>query len=185
MHDFRQGFRESLAEPGGAERLADALAANPPVEHPVVARHPVSGEQALYVNSLFTTHIKGMTARESRAILQMLYAHLIEPEFTVRLCWAPRTLAIWDNRSTQHKPVNDYFPAHRRMHRVTIEGDVPSAALVRRVTTVVTGSTGHLGEALVRTLRADGESVIGVDMRPGPYTDRVGRIEDIELPATP
>ena len=49
------------------------------------------------------------------------------------------------------------------------------------MTTVVTGSTGHLGEALVRTLRADGESVIGVDMRPGPYTDRVGRIEDIEF----
>lgn len=129
VHDFRQGFRESLAEPGGAERLADALAANPPVEHPVVARHPVSGEQALYVNSLFTTHIKGMTARESRAILQLLYAHLIEPEFTVRLRWAPETLAIWDNRSTQHKPVNDYFPAHRRMHRVTIEGDAPKAAL--------------------------------------------------------
>ncbi|MCH2099783.1 MAG: NAD-dependent epimerase/dehydratase family protein, partial [Pseudomonadales bacterium] len=49
------------------------------------------------------------------------------------------------------------------------------------MTTVVTGSTGHLGEALVRTLRADGEAVVGVDMRPGPCTDRVGRIEDVDF----
>lgn len=49
------------------------------------------------------------------------------------------------------------------------------------MTTVVTGSTGHLGEALVRTLRADGEAVVGVDMRPGPWTDRVGRIEDVDF----
>ena len=128
VHDFRAGFRESLAEPGGPERLADALAANPPVRHPVVARHPLTGRRALYVNSLFTTRIAGLAGHESRALLDLLFAHLAQPEFTVRLRWAPETLAIWDNRCTQHKPVNDYFPAHRRMHRVTIEGEAPRAA---------------------------------------------------------
>ena len=127
-HDFRLGFRESLAEPGGPERLADAIAANPPVSHPIVTRHPITGAECLNVNSLFTSSIDGFSASESRAILEMLFAHVVQPEFVVRLRWAPGTLALWDNRCTQHKPVNDYFPAHRRMHRVTILGDAPVAA---------------------------------------------------------
>jgi taurine dioxygenase len=47
------------------------------------------------------------------------------PEFSVRFSWKPGSIAIWDNRSTQHRPVNDYFPAHRRMERITIDGDRP------------------------------------------------------------
>ena len=122
VHDFRFGFRESLAEPGGAERLADALAANPPVRHPVVRTHPETQRQALYVNGLFTQAIDGVSAMESAALLKFLYQHIVSPEFTVRLAWEPGTLAVWDNRSTQHKPVNDYFPAPRKLHRVTSEG---------------------------------------------------------------
>ena len=125
VHDFRHGFRESLAEPGGGERLADALAANPPVSHPVIRTHPETGARAIYVNPLFTTRIEGLTASESRDILNFLYRHTVTPEFTVRLCWEPHTAAIWDNRSVQHKPVNDFFPQHRKLHRVTIAGDRP------------------------------------------------------------
>lgn len=125
VHDFRHGFAESLAEPGGAERLADAVAANPPVEHPLVRTHPESGRQALYVNPLFTTRIKGLAPAESRALLEFLYTHMVTEEFTVRLNWQPETIAIWDNRCTQHKPVNDFFPQHRRLHRVTVAGDRP------------------------------------------------------------
>lgn len=125
VHDFSFGFRESLAEPGGRERLADAVAANPPVEHPVVVSHPLTGARGLYVNSLFTTRIKGMKPRESRALLDLLFAHVTEPEYVCRLRWSARSFAVWDNRCTQHRPVNDYFPAHRRMHRVTVEGDAP------------------------------------------------------------
>ncbi len=123
VHDFRHGFAESLAEPGGAERLADAIAANPPVTHPVVRTHPETGAKSLYVNALFTTHIEDLTPLESRRLLAFLYDHIVTPEFTVRLVWQPDTLAIWDNRATQHKPVNDYFPQPRRLHRVTIEGE--------------------------------------------------------------
>ncbi len=124
-HDFRQGFKESLAEPGGAERLAPAVAANPPVNHPVIRTHPETGAKAIFVNPLFTSAIEGLTRDESAALLAMLYAHVVTPEFTVRLQWQPGTIAIWDNRITQHKPVNDYFPQHRRLWRVTIRGDVP------------------------------------------------------------
>lgn len=127
VHDFSHGFRESLAAPGGRERLADAVAANPPVRHPVVTRHPVSGARALYVNSLFTTHIEGMKSRESRALLDFLFSHVIEPEYVCRFRWSPGAIAFWDNRHTQHKPVNDYFPAHRLMHRITIQGSRPRA----------------------------------------------------------
>lgn len=42
------------------------------------------------------------------------------PEFQARLRWQEGTLAVWDNRSTQHYAVGDYFPAHRKLHRITI-----------------------------------------------------------------
>lgn len=125
VHDFRQGFRESLAEPGGAERLADAIAANPPVEHPLVRAHPESGRKSIYVNALFTSHIKDLKPRESEQLLSFLYRHIVTEEYTVRLNWQPGSVAIWDNRSTQHKPINDFLPQHRLMHRVTITGDRP------------------------------------------------------------
>lgn len=125
VHDFSQGFAESLAEPGGQERLQAAVDANPPVTHPVVTRHPRTGAQTLYVNALFTSHIVGLTPNESRDILSFLYQHITRNEFTVRLNWEPNTVAIWDNRITQHKPINDFFPQPRKLHRITIEGERP------------------------------------------------------------
>jgi taurine dioxygenase len=124
-HDFAHGFKESLAEPGGYERLKGALDANPPVDHPVVRTHPVTGRKALYVNVLFTVRINELTAAESRAVLELLFRHAACDEFTARVGWQRDTLVMWDNRSTQHKPVNDFFPQHRRMHRVTVAGDRP------------------------------------------------------------
>jgi len=126
VNDFRQGFRESLAEPGGAERLAPAIAENPPVAHPLIRTHPESGRKAIYANALFTSHIVGLPSAESDALLGFLYRHVVAEEHTVRLSWQPGTVAIWDNRSTQHKPVNDFFPQHRLMHRVTLTGDQPA-----------------------------------------------------------
>ena len=124
-HDFASGFKESLAEPGGWERLRGALAEHPAVTHPVVRTHPASGRKAIYVNRLFTTRINGLAPRESEALLEFLCAEVTTVEYTVRLAWQPGTVAIWDNRATQHKPVNDYFRQHRRMHRVTVAGERP------------------------------------------------------------
>ena len=125
VHDFAYGFKESLAEPGGRERLAQALADNPPVEHPVIRTHPESGKRVIFVNELFTTHIVGMHRAESDALLGFLYQHIKTPEYSCRFGWEPNCIAIWDNRSTQHKPINDYFPAHRKLERITIDGDKP------------------------------------------------------------
>jgi alpha-ketoglutarate-dependent taurine dioxygenase len=61
--------------------------------------------------------INELAATESRAVLDLLFRHVTTDEFTVRLNWAPDTLVIWDSRATQHKPVNDFFPQHRRMHQ--------------------------------------------------------------------
>lgn len=124
-HDFRHGFKESLAEAGGAERLAPVVAANPPVSHPLIRTHPETGARAIFVNPLFTTGIEGLKREESDALLDMLYAHILTAEFTVRLQWSRGTIAMWDNRITWHKPVNDYFPQHRRMLRITLRGDRP------------------------------------------------------------
>ena len=97
------------------------VVANPPVEHPVVRTHPVSGKKGLYVNSLFTARISGMKEKESQALLAFLYGHMVTPEYTCRFNWRPDSVAFWDNRITQHKPVNDYWPQHRRMQRITID----------------------------------------------------------------
>lgn len=125
IHDFRFGFKESLAEEGGRERLAQALEDYPPVSHPVIRTHPESGKKVIFVNSLFTTHIVGLPAKESRAILDFLFEHIATDEYTCRFHWEENCIALWDNRSTQHKPINDYFPAHRQLHRITIDGDRP------------------------------------------------------------
>ncbi|MAV33188.1 MAG: taurine dioxygenase [Gammaproteobacteria bacterium] len=125
VHDFSHGFKESLAEPGGRKRLEQAVKENPPVIHPVIRIHPESGKKVIFVNSLFTTHIVGLHKKESDALLSFLFEHIVTPEFSCRFQWRPNDIAIWDNRSTQHKPINDYFPAHRRMERITIDGDMP------------------------------------------------------------
>ena len=122
-HDFSYGFKESLAEPGGKERLAKAVKDNPPVLHPVIRTHPESNQKVIFVNALFTTKIVGLPEKESSAILEFLYDHIISPEYTCRFHWEPNSIAIWDNRSTQHKPINDYFPAHRLLERIAIDGD--------------------------------------------------------------
>jgi taurine dioxygenase len=124
-HDFSFGFKESLAEPGGKERLAQAVADNPPVSHPVIRIHPESGKKVIFVNALFTTKIMGLSEKESSTILSFLYEHIITPAYTCRFHWEPNSIAIWDNRSTQHKPINDYFPAHRLLERIAIDGDKP------------------------------------------------------------
>ena len=125
VHDFSYGFSESLAESGGRARLEKAVLDNPPVVHPVIRTHPESGKRVIFVNALFTTHIVGLPKEESKAILAFLYEHIKTPEFTCRFSWGVNCIAIWDNRSTQHKPINDYFPAHRCLERIVIDGDKP------------------------------------------------------------
>ncbi len=94
-------------------------------EHPVIRTHPETGRRALYVNVGHTTHFKGWTEDESASLLGYLFKHQIAAELTCRFRWQPGSLSFWDNRCTQHYPVNDYQGFKRVMHRVTLEGDVP------------------------------------------------------------
>ena len=104
--------------------LEEALAAWPPVSHPVVRTHPESGRKALYVYDVAVSQIEGLTERESQALLPLLCEHVRSPEFQCRFRWEPGSIAFWDNRAVQHCGVPD-FTERRVMHRATLKGDVP------------------------------------------------------------
>jgi taurine dioxygenase len=122
IHDFKP-FRELFDD--SAEDRKNVMGWEilyPPAIHPVVRVHPVTGRKVLFVNPQFTVGIKNMDERESRPLLEVLFQQAQVPEYQFRHHWAPHTLIMWDNRSTQHYAVNDYFPQRRYMERVTIKG---------------------------------------------------------------
>ena len=94
-------------------------------EHPAVRTHPETGRKCLYVNVAHTSHFKGMTEAESKPILQYLFQHQVRPEFTCRFRWRKGSLAFWDNRASQHNPINDYHGYRRVMRRITLAGEKP------------------------------------------------------------
>ena len=127
-HDFLNAYAGYLRQqPDGAKKIREAQIKTPPVVHPLVVVHPVTQRKLLYVNPTFTTKINELSAAESDAVLKMLFEHLNKPEFHVRFKWRENDLVIWDNRATQHYATGDYYPALRRMHRITVGGDKPAA----------------------------------------------------------
>jgi taurine dioxygenase len=122
VHDlkpFRALFGDSEEDRKNLQRFELQY---PPQLHPVVRVHPVSGRKVLFVNPQFTIAIKDMDERESRSLLDTLFQQVLTPEYQFRLHWAPHTIAMWDNRSTQHYAIHDYYPQRRYMERVTIRG---------------------------------------------------------------
>lgn len=121
IHDFVHTFGLGMTEEARAEKRIEF----PPARHPIVRTHPVSGRRCLYVNPIFTSHIEGYEPDQSEALLSRLYGEIMVPEYQVRFQWRPNSLAFWDNRSTQHLAISDYWPNERVMERLTIIGDRP------------------------------------------------------------
>ena len=100
--------------------------------HPIVRTHPVTGKKALYLHRKNCKGIEGMSGKESSAILEFLYDHAQNPDFSCRFRWRTDSIAMWDNRCAQHRVSGDYFyaergisPGRRRLQRVTMKGDRP------------------------------------------------------------
>ena len=125
IHTF--GFFGGVLRKRGAtdDDIAQAFRDYPPMEHPIVRTHPETGRKALFLHPDFIRGIVGMTPGRSKALLKHLYAQAATPEYQCRFPWRMNSIAFWDNRSTQHYAVSDYWPAVRRMERVSIIGDTP------------------------------------------------------------
>jgi taurine dioxygenase len=125
-HDITGPLRRAIAGGHSVGDLESVRAKWPDEIHPVVCRHPDTGRRFLYVNSNFTTRLLGMSDAESDALLAFLFDWVRSPEIQVRFRWEEDSVAIWDNRCTQHYATADYAE-RRTMHRVTIAGDwIPS-----------------------------------------------------------
>lgn len=106
---------------GGMDRVGDAT-------HPVVIMHPESGRKVLYVNPGHTIQFEGWDFAESRNLLDELYAHVTQTQFTCSFNWCPGSVTFWDNRCTWHQANNDYQGQARLMHRITLAGTALAAA---------------------------------------------------------
>ena len=132
----RHGIEASFGAAMPIERRHALKAQFPDAEHPVVRTHPETGEKVLYVNGSFTTHFTNFNTQENvrfgldkspgaSHLLNYLVSQALIPEYQVRFRWKKNSVAMWDNRSTQHYAVMDYPPCDRKMERTAIVGDAP------------------------------------------------------------
>jgi taurine dioxygenase len=138
-HSWLGSIVQDSLEAAGEEAMANAVRRFKPVVHPLVRCHPESGRDVLFVNEAFTRCINDVPFRESRAILEFLREWMIQPEFVYCHKWELHGIAVWDNRTTQHYALADYWPQRRTVQRVTFEAKVdlleaerPAAGQVQR-----------------------------------------------------
>jgi alpha-ketoglutarate-dependent taurine dioxygenase len=112
MSDTQRAFRQAFEKPDFQ------------TEHPVVRVHPETGERTLVAGD-FVRNFVGLDSHESGTLLELLERRITKPENTIRWSWEAGDVAIWDNRATQHRAIDDYDDQPRLMHRVTLMGDVP------------------------------------------------------------
>ena len=98
--------------------------------HPIVRTHPETGNKILFVNSMYTKKILDLDQNESLEILKEIFLHQERLDFTCRFKWTENAVAIWDNRSTLHQGLTDFFPGRglgyeRIMDRIAIQGENP------------------------------------------------------------
>lgn len=118
-HDILRSYGYRVS----AEKAAELSAKFPPQVHPVVRRHPETGERHLFINHVFTARILGLEEKEAADLLAYLLDRVKAPEYQVRFRWSENAIAFWDNRATQHYGVLDYWPHERIVERVTVAGE--------------------------------------------------------------
>jgi alpha-ketoglutarate-dependent taurine dioxygenase len=123
-HDF--GMLSRLV--GSPPPTPEEQARMPPVWHPMVRRHPVSGRKSLYISSIYNDAVEGMGDTVARRLIEDLSEFAAQPKYMYRHVWEPHDVLMWDNRCTVHA-VTPHDPEERRvMHRTTIVGREPVVA---------------------------------------------------------
>lgn len=118
-HDFNKFWEKMLKRPQTQRKAltAEQRSKKPPVSHPMVLEHPISGRRALYCNIGYVTHIDGMAKDESDELLNQLFAHQMQDKYKWTHRWTEGDVLVWDNLSTVHNAVADYRPDEPRMMR--------------------------------------------------------------------
>ena len=119
LHSGEEPFRRTFQFPSGESE------GWPEHDHPVVRLHPESGRPVLFVDREFTHSINDLPKEEARALLEFLFQHTERVAFQCRFVWSQNAIAIWDNRCVLHHAMWDYWPAERRGHRVSVQGERP------------------------------------------------------------
>lgn len=126
QHSCWPGFCETAEEKSGIEGLGEMIReAYPPVMHPLVRTHPVTGQRAYYDGSTTMGAVDGLSEAEWQPIRSLLRAMFDEPKRQVRWTWTEGDVAIWDERLVVHRGVSDHFPLRRVVRRITVDGERP------------------------------------------------------------
>ena len=128
LEDMEAEYSAALKHAGGRRNVMNATRfdvanldrSEESFYHPIVRKHPETGQKALYISSGHLLRFKDMRVEESKPLLDFLKTHATQPDFTCRVKYRKGTLVLWDNRCTQHRALNDYHGERRVMHRLTI-----------------------------------------------------------------
>ncbi|MEU7716866.1 TauD/TfdA dioxygenase family protein [Streptomyces tibetensis] len=140
-NDYDYAVAEEDVDEEQAARRAQFTSIRYRTVHPVVRVHPLTGERGLFIGG-FAQRIVGLSAGESRKILDLLQAYVTRPENVLRHRWSPNQLVLFDNRITQHYAIDNYDGLPRRLHRVTVAGDIP-VGIEGKESYVIEGDASH------------------------------------------
>ncbi|MEV5106165.1 TauD/TfdA dioxygenase family protein [Streptomyces massasporeus] len=140
-NDYDYAVPEEDVDEEQASRRAQFTSIKYRTVHPVVRVHPLTGERGLFIGG-FAQRIVGLSPGESRKILDLLQAYVTRPENILRHRWSPNQLVLFDNRITQHYAVDNYDGRPRRLHRVTVAGDIP-VGIEGKESYVIEGDASH------------------------------------------
>lgn len=140
-NDYDYAVPDEEIDEEQAEQRAQFTSIKFRTAHPVVRVHPLTGERGLFIGG-FAQRIIGLSVGESRKILDILQAYVTRPENILRWRWSPNQLVLFDNRITQHYAIDNYDGQPRRLHRVTVAGDVP-VGIEGKESYSITGDASH------------------------------------------